>query len=267
MLAALAAAPTVALEAFAGPGHGHSENPNFDPQNEHSFREIVPKLRDCPEGSEEIERNELRVLCRAVGETDSTFEFYPTPEGIHTHIVHERDLPREINTRYPDWYRGMGEGYHADENAFHYYFDLLGEGLKYPGYDATNIYCASFYLRPGKTYFAHSHPTREFYYFFQGEGTWFGPGETLGEHRETQIGQGTFIVNPPYIHHGVRNDAKEGELGALACWWRNEDDPQGVFNNRGLPLNPCLVLDEETSEGYPDYREGVCAPGVPREES
>lgn len=265
MLAAMVAAPIVALEASAQ-DHVRSTDRDFNPRDQHSFREIVPRLRDCPEGSELIDASALRVMCRVIGETGEEFEFYPTPEGIHTHIVHERDLPREINTRYPDWYRGQGEGYEADENSSHYYFDLLGKGLEYPGYDATNLYCASFYLRPGKTYFAHSHPTREFYYFTQGDGTWFGPGDEFLEHQETKIGQGSFIVNPPYIQHGLRNDSDSEELGAIACWWRNEGDPQGIFGNRGLPLNPCLVLDEETSDGFPQYENGVCAPGVPRSE-
>jgi hypothetical protein len=47
----------------------------------------------------------------------------------------------------------------------------------------------------------------------------------------------------------VTNTSSTEELKALACWWRTPEDPKDVFNHRGLPLNPCRVMEEETSGG------------------
>ncbi len=210
----------------------------------HRFSDIIPLL-ECPKGSRPSPEFKDSSISKRVCIVDGTDEIvYPRPRGLKPFVLYEESLPKEVNIRYPSWYRGNAQGFEADETSHHYYYDLIGEGLKAPGYDSDNIYCASFFLQPGKTYFAHNHPTREMYYFFDGEGTWYGAGD------EYKVQPGTFIVNPPYISHGVKNTSTNRELKALACWWKMPDDPVDLFNNRGLPLDPCAVKKEETSVGY-----------------
>lgn len=235
------------------------ENSVSEENNEglsHPFSEILPTLRCRPGTTLDEERStEFFRFCRVETE-DPNDEIedvvYPLPDpSIEPHIVHERDLTQEINTAYPDWYRGTAEGFNADETSYHYYYVLIGAGLEEPGYSGDNLYCSSFFLRPEKTYFAHNHPTREFYYFFGGEGTWHS-----GDN-DYEIGAGSFVVNPPYIAHGVTNTSSTEELKAFACWWRNPEDPKDAFNHRGLPLNPCRVTEEETAGGSVEPE--VCA--------
>jgi mannose-6-phosphate isomerase-like protein (cupin superfamily) len=209
----------------------------------HRFEDIVPLL-ECPEGSEidEDESTEFIKVCDVEG-TDEVI--YPRPRGVVPYVTREEDMNPEINIAYPDWYRGTAQGFSADESSHHYYFDLMGSGLEEPGYNTENIYCASFFLKPGKTYFAHNHPTREFYYIVSGEGRWYSGG------KEFDVAAGTFIVHPPYINHGVTNTGTDEYLKTFTCWWRLPSDPEDAFGHRGLPLNPCLVQEEETSRGYP----------------
>ncbi len=159
-------------------------------------------------------------------------------------VVRIEDLPARINTSYPEWYTRNGGSGLANENSFHYYHTLMAPGAEAPAYDSDNITCFSFFLRPGKTYFAHNHPSREFYYIYGGEGRWYG-----GD-RSEDVGPGTLIVHPPYISHGFTNTSQTEELSAFVCWWQTREDAEDSLDRGGLPTNPCLVQSETTAKPY-----------------
>lgn len=213
-----------------------------DPYGPHTFEEILPLL-ECPDGSVPDKSDSTGYIkyCDVQG-TDE--DIYPTPKGVEPIVVRGDELTKEVNIAYPDWYRGTAEGFEADATSHHYYYDLIGDGVEPPAYQTENLYCAPFFLKPGKTYFAHNHPTREIYYVYGGQAHWYAGS------KEFDVKEGDMIIHPPYINHGLTNTGDD-YTKALACWWRMPSDPEKVMNYRGLPLNPCLVENEETSEGYP----------------
>ncbi len=173
---------------------------------------------------------------------DGCFEakVYLQPSGTPL-VIHEDDLEKKVNASYPDWYRGSAPNGLADKDSHHYYYTLIGPGLAPVGIDAENIFCASYYLKPGKTYPAHNHPSREFYFIFGGEARW-----QAGD-KEFDVKAGSFIMHPPYVPHGMTNTSQTEWLSALTCWWIESDDPEDVFNYGGKVTNPCLSQSPNTA--------------------
>lgn len=204
----------------------------------------------CPKGTtlDKAESTPTKMVCDV--DSDPTkdeskdLDIYPLPAGEPPYVVHEDDFPKRVNKSYPDWYRGSSDGYMAADDSFHFYYSLIGPGVAAPGYDTKNLFCASFYLKPEKTYFAHNHPSREFYYVIEGEGRWYAGDE------EFDVKGGAFIVHPPYLSHGFKNTSKTNNLRAFTCWWRTPDQPEDVLTYHGLPTNPCLVEKEKTAKPY-----------------
>ncbi|NER37938.1 MAG: cupin domain-containing protein [Oscillatoria sp. SIO1A7] len=208
----------------------------------------------CPKGTEfdPIASNATKRICdidsREGKNTDDPKDrVYPWPEK-RAYVTNEDSFPKLVNKNYPSWYRGDGENGLADDSSYHFYYSLIGPGLGQdgkPGYNTDNIFCTTFYLKPEKTYIAHNHPSREFYYIIDGEAKWYAGAQTF------DVKQGSFIVHPPYISHGFTNTSKTVSLRTFTCWWRDKGDPKDVMNYSGLPVNPCLVESEETAVGYP----------------
>jgi len=160
------------------------------------------------------------------------------------YILHEDDFEQKVNSSYPDWYRGNDGGSEVTNDSYHFYYALIGPQVEDPGYDTENIFCSTFYLRPGKEYIAQNHPAREFYYIIDGEGIWYG-GDL-----EREIRQGSFMVHPPYLSHGFTNTSKTTNLRAFVCWWKTSEDSNDVLKIGGLATNPCLVENESTATPY-----------------
>ncbi|NER24575.1 MAG: cupin domain-containing protein [Symploca sp. SIO1C2] len=217
------------------------ENQEVRNNNENQELLLAQEL-SCPTGStpNPFESTVSRLVCDVDSNDKKTF---PLTDEAPT-VVRIEDLPIRINTSYPEWYtQNEGTGI-ANENSFHYYHTLMEPGAAKPAYDSEGIACYTFFLRPEKTYFAHNHPPREFYYIYSGEGTWYGGDEVQ------EVGPGTFIVHPPYLSHGFTNTSKTEELSAFVCWWQTPDDPADILDHGGLPTNPCLVEQEATAKPY-----------------
>jgi mannose-6-phosphate isomerase-like protein (cupin superfamily) len=217
-------------------------------------QDILEQIADekqlrCPQGTilDIEESSETRVVCDVTSDPNpdnaTDLDVYPMP-AEKAHIVHEDDLPALVNKNYPDWYRGNGEGSLADRDSHHVYYTLLGPGAPAPGYDTENLFCSSFYLKPGKTYIAHNHPAREFYYVISGQAKWYAGKETFDAR------PGHLIVHPPYLSHGFTNTSTTEDLRAFGCWWQTSEDGLDSLNFGGLPTNPCLVDEESTATGY-----------------
>lgn len=68
------------------------------------------------------------------------------------------------------------------------------------------------YLENGNSMEAHSHPTKEFYVFYEGNGTMTVAGETEA------VGPGDVVAIPPNEIHSVTANSGENLLFA-AFWW------------------------------------------------
>jgi len=169
-------------------------------------------------------------------------EVFPQPGGVPL-VIHEDDLEKKVNASYPGWYRGSAPNGLADKDSHHYYYTLIGPGLAPAGVNAENIFCASYYLKPGKTYPSHNHPSREFYFITGGEARWYAGG------KEFDVKAGSFIMHPPYTPHGITNTSQTELLSAMTCWWIESSDPKDVFNYGGKVTNPCLSQSPNTTVG------------------
>ena len=208
------------------------------------FQKIFDELDlECPEGTTfDLDASQVDNLRCDVKNSDE--DIYPISKA-EAYITHEDEFEKKVSASYPDWYRGNQGGTEVTNDSFHFYYTLMGPGSKAPGHDTDNIFCTTFYLRPEKTYIAHNHPSREFYYIIDGEGIWYG-----GDKVEP-IKQGSFMVHPPYVSHGFKNTSKTTNLRAFVCWWLTPEDREGKFEHGGLPTNPCLAEREFTARGYP----------------
>lgn len=165
------------------------------------------------------------------------------PSGGTPQVIHEDELEKKVNSSYPDWYRGCAANGLADEDSHHYYYTLIGPDLdkQIPaGIHAENIFCGTYYMKPDKTYPAHNHPSREFYYIIDGEARWYA-----GD-KEFDVRAGSFIMHPPYTSHGWTNTSKTQWLRAFYCWWAESTDPANVFEFGGRLTNPCLSQSPKT---------------------
>lgn len=156
-------------------------------------------------------------------------------------VINTDDMEKKINKNYPDWYRGNTPGGLADKDSHHYYYTLIGPNLAPEGVNAENIFCASYFLKPGKTYPAHSHPSREFYFIFGGEARWQAGDKAF------DVKAGSFIMHPPFVAHGMTNTSKTELLSAVTCWWHEPGDPEDIFSQGGRMKNPCLVQSPKTA--------------------
>lgn len=200
----------------------------------------------CPQGTtlDLEESSDTKVVCDVDSDPNpdnaTDLDVYPL-SSAKVQVARESELPKLVNKSYPEWYRGHGEGYLADEDSHHVYYNLLGPGT---AIETDGIYCSSFYLKPGKTYIGHNHPSREFYYVVSGEAKWYAGKDTF------EARPGDFIVHPPYLNHGLTNTSKTEELRAFSCWWQTSEDAEDSMNYGGLPTNPCLSAQESTAKGY-----------------
>lgn len=116
----------------------------------------------CPKGTilDLEESSDTKVVCDVVSDPNpdnaTNLDVYPLSRA-KVQVARESELPKLVNKSYPEWYRGHGEGYLADEDSHHVYYNLLGPGT---AIETDGIYCSSFYLKPGKTYIGHNHPSR-----------------------------------------------------------------------------------------------------------
>lgn len=215
----------------------------------------LPSDLVCPAGTtfNESASTPIKLVCDIdTGGSPTQDIVYPLPtDGTIGRHINETDLPPLVNAAYPDWYRNNGGGNHATPESHHHYYELIGPGLSAPSYDTENIYCSSYYLKPGKTYFAHNHPAREFYYVISGTADWY-----IGDEGPIEVSSGYMMVHPPYVTHGMTNTSDTEDLRALVCWWQTPDDPENVMNTGGLPANPCSVEEEATAK--PNHFEPVC---------
>nr|VFK09720.1 MAG: Cupin domain-containing protein [Candidatus Kentron sp. LPFa]VFK33357.1 MAG: Cupin domain-containing protein [Candidatus Kentron sp. LPFa] len=116
------------------------------------------------------------------------------------------------------------------------YYTLIGPGIdKHGGVHAENLFCASYYLKPGKLYPAHNHPSREFYYVMGGEAIFHSGQE------EIKVSKGSFIMHPPHTSHAIRNTSETELFEAMTCWWNEPGDIEDAMEKGGLMTNPCLV--------------------------
>jgi quercetin dioxygenase-like cupin family protein len=122
------------------------------------------------------------------------------------------------------------------------YYTLIGPGINEAGgVHAENIFCASYYLQPGKLYPAHNHPSRKFYYVMGGEAIFYSGDQ------EIKASKGSFIMHPPYTSHAILNISETELFEALTCWWSEPGDPEDPFAKGGLMTNPCLVQHAHTA--------------------
>ncbi|MCP4347933.1 MAG: cupin domain-containing protein [Desulfobacterales bacterium] len=164
-------------------------------------------------------------------------------------FTHEDKLEKKINKAYPEWYRGCAPGFKADACSHHFYYILLGPERflesteKEHAYNAENLFCGTFTMRPGKTYPAHVHPSREMYYVIAGEADWYAGDEVR------KVKPGSFMVHPPFTPHGWTVTSEE-ELKTFYCWWREDRDDPKSFDNGGRFANPCI--NEDGNSAKPD---------------
>ncbi len=180
-----------------------------------------------------------QVKCKDCGSTKAFL-----PSGSPPHVAHEDDMKKKMNKKYPPWYRGCAPDGLAGNCSNHFYYTMIGPGLEAPGYNAENVYCGTFYMKPGKTYPSHNHPAREFYYIIDGEAKWHAGG------KEFDAKQGTFIVHEPYTPHGWTNTSETTWLRAFYCWWKEPGDSEDVLNIGGRLTNPCISQSPETAKPF-----------------
>ncbi len=169
----------------------------------------------------------------------------PTEPPFFTHTDR---LVKKVNSAYPDWYRGCAASFNADACSHHFYYVLTSpERFLEPGestediYPAENAYCGIFNMKSGKTYPAHTHPSREFYYIIDGEADWYAGDEVR------KVKAGSFMVHPPFTPHGW-TVTSEQELKTFFCWWREDRDDPKSLDNGGRFTNPCINEDENSAE-------------------
>lgn len=166
-------------------------------------------------------------------------EIFPQ-QGGEAIIMHDEDLPKKANRNYPNWYRGCAPDGLADEHSNHYYYTYIGPGVAPPAIQSEKVFCGTFHMKPGKTYPAHNHPAREFYYILEGEAQWYA-----GDKKITAK-PGTFIMHPPYTSHGWTTSDKSW-LRAFYCWWMEDEDTPDTLQQGGKMTNPCLTQSPATA--------------------
>ena len=173
--------------------------------------------------------------------TSTEYGEFPVPGRVEgtTSFAHDKDLPKMCNSGYPDWYRGQAPNGLADENSMHWYKILLGRGTK-TGFEPKNIMSGIFELKPGITYPAHNHPSREFYYVISGEAEWWADDE------KQNVTAGAAMYHQPWTVHGFTNTSKTEPLRLFWIWWVEPEDHADVLDIGGKFTDPDLTKSQET---------------------
>ena len=177
--------------------------------------------------------------------TSTEYGEFPVPGRLvgTTSFSHADSLPEMCNSNYPKWYRGKAPNGLADENSMHWYKILMGPGAK-TGFDPKNIMCGIFELKPGITYPAHNHPSREFYYVISGEAEWWADDEMKN------VTAGASMYHQPFTVHGFTNTSKTEPLRLFWIWWVEDEDHPDVLNIGGKFTDPDLTKTQKTVKAH-----------------
>ncbi len=171
---------------------------------------------------------------------------YPTPGRLDgtTAFFSENDAPKKANKSYPEWYRGKGGDGLADESALYFYKELIGpSSFVKKGHNNDYFYMGTLELKPGETYPAHNHPSKEIYYVIEGEAQWYVDDES-----RTVIA-GDMIYHAPYAAHGWKNLSDSKPLKVAWIWWASGD--KSVIEKGARFTNPDLFSSKDKVKPYP----------------
>jgi quercetin dioxygenase-like cupin family protein len=182
---------------------------------------------------------------KAITKNSGIYNDFPVPGRLEgtTAFAHQSGMPKMCNSNYPAWYRGNAPEGLADKNSMHFYHVLIGPGAE-TGHDAKKFMSGYFELKPGATYLAHNHPSREYYYIIEGEADWYVDDEMR------HVTPGAALYHRPYAVHGCTNTSKTEPLRVLLAWWVDEGDSPEVLSIGGKFTNPDLCKSGETAKPH-----------------
>jgi quercetin dioxygenase-like cupin family protein len=176
---------------------------------------------------------------------------YPVPGRVLGTTAFSREDSAETRSseHYPAWLRGNAPGGKADGSAKYFYTQLLGpkktgDQDAGAGFNADKLRMGTLELRPGATYPAHNHPTREVYFVVQGEADWYVDDE------KQHVTAGSIIMHRPYAVHGWTNTSKSKPLKVVWIRWAEAEDPAESLDSSARFINPDTVRDEKTAKPF-----------------
>ena len=176
---------------------------------------------------------------------------YPIPgrQAGTTAFSRDSSAERRASSQYPAWFRGRSGDGKADSFSQYFFTQLVGppepgrNGAS-SGLGAVDLRMGTLVLKPGATYPAHNHPSREIYYVTAGEADWFVDDE------KQHVSAGSIIMHRPFAVHGWTNTSKTQPLKVVWIRWLERTDKPEVLDQGAQFVNPDSAKDRETAKPF-----------------